>query len=67
MDIFIRKSPVQTFVERYYCKDCDVELKHDGTGRINAVGRCVVHRCSKCGGQETLNDYYPRVVNQWDE
>lgn len=59
----LREEPAQTFIVRAHC-DCGAELERDGkTVQLSNPPR-VGYRCPACGTEESLPEFYPKVVSR---
>lgn len=62
-EVIFRYKKLTPYEKRAYCPECNIPLKHSGTGVSNSMGTSVMHSCSKCRKEYDLDSYYPRTMH----
>lgn len=64
--VIFRYKKLTPYEKRAYCPECNIPLKHSGTGyswSMNSKCKSIIHSCEKCKKEYDLDSFYPRTMH----
>jgi len=57
----IKKTEVKTYIERFLCKNCNIEMKQENIVLLTCPAQ-YKYKCSKCNFEDNSYENYPKIT-----